>query len=40
MDDFSKALSGRKLARFYQLDNKLDAGLRFRLARGVPVITP
>ena len=37
-DDFAKALPGKKLARFYQLENKLDAVFRFQLARGVPVI--
>ncbi len=37
-DDFGKALPGKKLARFYQLENKLDAVIRFQLARGVPVI--
>lgn len=35
---FSEALSGRKVARFYQLENKLYAIVRYEIARGIPVI--
>jgi hypothetical protein len=34
----SEALPGRKVARFYQFENKVDAVLRYRLAQGIPVI--
>jgi hypothetical protein len=36
--DFAKALPGRKLARFYQIDNKMDAVIRYDLASSIPVI--
>ena len=35
---FSEALPGRTLARFYQIENKIDAILRYELAREIPVI--
>ena len=35
---FSEALPGRKLARFYHIENKIQAVLRFQLARDIPVI--
>jgi len=35
---FSEALPGRKVARFYQIENKMDAVLRYRLASEIPVI--
>jgi len=35
---FSEALPGRKLARFYQIENKIHAVLRYELARDIPVI--
>jgi hypothetical protein len=38
LKDFSGALPGRKLARFYQIENKIHAVLRYELARGIPVI--
>jgi hypothetical protein len=34
----SEALPGRKVARFYQFENKVDAVLRYRLAQSIPVI--
>lgn len=37
---FRKALPPRKAARFYQLENKLDAELDVRLARFVPLMDP
>jgi hypothetical protein len=34
---FSKAVSGKKLARFYQIDNKIDALLDARIAEVIPL---
>ena len=31
-------LPGRKLARFYQIENKMDAVIRYYLAATIPVI--
>ena len=36
--DFAKALPGRKVARFYQIENKMDAVIRYDLAASIPVI--
>jgi len=36
--EFAKVLPGRTVARFYQLENKMDAVLRFDLASTIPVI--
>lgn len=36
--DFAKALPGRKVARFYQIENKMDAVIRYDLAATIPVI--
>ncbi|HTO05926.1 MAG TPA: hypothetical protein VMR86_02630 [Myxococcota bacterium] len=36
--EFSKVVSGRTVARFYQLENKIDALLRYELAEKIPVI--
>jgi hypothetical protein len=36
--DFSKALPGKKVARFYQIENKMDAVLRYDLAADIPVV--
>jgi predicted metallopeptidase len=33
-------LPGRKVARFYQIENKMDAVLRYDLAAEIPVIDP
>jgi hypothetical protein len=38
VEEFAKALPGRKLARFYQIENKMDAVLRYDLASTIPVI--
>jgi hypothetical protein len=38
VDDFSAVLPGRKLARFYQLENKIDAVMRYQLAAEIPVV--
>jgi hypothetical protein len=35
---FSKILPGRKVVRFYQIENKIQAILRYELARDIPVI--
>jgi hypothetical protein len=35
---FAKSLPGRKVARFYQIENKMDAVIRYQLASGIPVI--
>ncbi|HEU4428763.1 MAG TPA: hypothetical protein VFT98_08415 [Myxococcota bacterium] len=35
---FASALPGKKLARFYQIDNKLDTLLDFELARALPLV--
>ena len=34
----SAALSGRKVLRFYQIENKIDAVLRYELAATIPVV--
>jgi hypothetical protein len=36
--EFSKVLSGRKVARLYQIENKMDAVVRYELAASIPVI--
>ena len=38
VDEFAKSLPGRKVARFYQIENKIDAVLRYDLAATIPVI--
>ena len=38
VDEFSKALPGRKVARFYQIENKMDAVIRYDLAATIPVV--
>jgi hypothetical protein len=38
VDEFAKAIPGRKVARFYQIENKMDAVIRFDLASKIPVI--
>jgi hypothetical protein len=38
LDAFSEALPGRTLVRFYQIENKIQAIVRFQLARDIPVI--
>jgi hypothetical protein len=37
-DEIGKALPGRKVARFYQIENKMDAVMRYDLAAEIPVI--
>jgi len=38
LPEFSKVLPGRKVARFYQIENKIDAIVRYDLAAEIPVI--
>ena len=38
LGEFSKVLPGRKVARFYQIENKMDAVVRYDLAEEIPVI--
>ena len=38
LPEFAKTLPGRKVARFYQIENKTDAVLRYDLAAEIPVI--
>jgi hypothetical protein len=35
---FKAAVSGRTVARFYQIENKMDAVVRFKLAEAIPVV--
>src|SRR5262245_23264831 len=35
---FAAALPGRKVARFYQIENKMDAVVRYKLAETIPVV--
>lgn len=38
LEPISAALPGKKVARFYQMENKMDAILRYELAAAIPVI--
>lgn len=38
LPEFAKLLPGRTVARFYQLDNKMDALIRYDLAATIPVV--
>ena len=38
LPEFAKVLPGRTVARFYQIENKLDALMRYDLAAAIPVI--
>jgi hypothetical protein len=38
LEPFSKVLTGRKVVRFYQIENKMDAVLRYDLAETIPVM--
>jgi hypothetical protein len=37
LPEFAKAVPGRTVARFYQLENKMDAVIRYELAASIPV---
>jgi len=39
-DPLAKVLPGRKLMRFYQIENKIHAVLRYELAKTIPVVEP
>jgi hypothetical protein len=36
--EFATVLPGRTVARFYQIENKMDAAIRYDLAAAIPVI--
>jgi hypothetical protein len=38
LPEFEKVLPGRTLARFYQIENKMDAVIRYDLAATIPVV--
>jgi hypothetical protein len=38
VEEFAKSLPGVKVARFYQIENKMDAVIRYELASTIPVI--
>ena len=38
LSEFAKVLPGKKVVRFYQIENKMDAVLRYDLAREIPVV--
>ena len=38
LPQFAKLLPGRKAARFYQIENKIDAFVRYDLAAEIPVV--
>lgn len=38
LPEFAKVLPGRTVARFYQIENKMDAVLRYELAATIPVV--
>jgi hypothetical protein len=38
VSEFAKVLPGRTVARFYQIENKMDAVIRYELASTIPVI--
>jgi hypothetical protein len=38
LEEFAKVLPGRKVVRFYQIENKMDAVLRYDLAAQIPVV--
>jgi hypothetical protein len=40
VEQFAQVLPGRVVARFYQIDNKMDAVLRYDLAATIPVVEP
>jgi predicted outer membrane protein len=38
LKDFTKVLPGLKVARFYQIENKLDAVVRYEMAAQIPLV--
>ena len=40
LEPFSEVLPGKKVMRFYQMEHKMDAVLRYQLAATIPVVQP
>ena len=40
LEPFSEVLPGKKVMRFYQMENKMDAVLRYQIAATIPVVEP
>ena len=40
LEPFSEVLPGKKVMRFYQMEHKMDAVLRYQLASTIPVVEP
>ena len=38
LPQFAKVLPGKKVVRFYQIENKMDAVVRYELASSIPVV--
>jgi hypothetical protein len=38
IDEFAKVVPGLTVARFYQIENKIDAVVRYDLAATIPVV--
>ena len=38
LPEIAKTLPGKKVARFYQIENKMDAVLRYEMAKEIPVV--
>jgi hypothetical protein len=38
LKQFSKVLPGLKVARFYQIENKLDVVVRYEMAERIPLV--
>ena len=38
VEQFAKVLPGRKVGRFYQIENKMDAVIRYEMAKTIPVV--
>jgi Spy/CpxP family protein refolding chaperone len=38
LDEFAKVIPGKKVVRFYQIENKMDAVIRYELASVIPVV--
>lgn len=38
LEEFAKVIPGRKVVRFYQIENKMDAVIRYELAGEIPVV--
>jgi hypothetical protein len=36
--EFAKIIPGKKVGRFYQIENKMDAVIRYDLAAEIPVV--